>query len=90
MRKYGSAINFLCLEAQTLAKKRFSFKVFFIAPFLIFICDDTYYDGSITIMWSLNIFINSFPLPCRRVKDQSCQDIRLRPTVHKFSASTFS
>jgi len=27
-----------------------------------------YFDGSITIMWSLNIFINDFPLPCRRVK----------------------
>jgi len=30
MREYGSDINFICLEAQTLAKKRFSFKVFFI------------------------------------------------------------
>jgi len=25
-------------------------------------------DGSITIMWSLKVFINGFPLPCRRVK----------------------
>jgi len=31
MREYGGDINFICLEAQTLAKKRFSFKVF-IAP----------------------------------------------------------
>jgi len=31
MREYGDEINFKCLEAQTLAKKRFSFKVFFIA-----------------------------------------------------------
>jgi len=22
-----------------------------------------HYDGSITIMWSLNVFINDFPLP---------------------------
>jgi len=27
-----------------------------------------YCDGSITIMWSLNISINYFTLPCRRVK----------------------
>jgi len=28
-----------------------------------------YCDGSITIiMWSLNVFINDFPLPCRRAK----------------------
>jgi len=31
MREYGGEINFICLETQTLAKKRFSFKVFFIA-----------------------------------------------------------
>jgi len=33
MREYGDEINFKCLEAQTLtlAKKRFSFTVFFIA-----------------------------------------------------------
>jgi len=48
-----------------------------------------YCGGSITIMWSLNILINGFPLPCRRVKKQSCQDIRLRPAVHKLSVSTF-
>jgi len=39
-----------------------------------------YYDGSITIMWSLNLFINGVHLPCRRVKHQSCQDIRLWPS----------
>jgi len=27
MREYGVEINFICFEAQTLAKKRFSFKV---------------------------------------------------------------
>jgi len=27
-----------------------------------------YCDGSITIMWSFNVFINDFPLPCRQVK----------------------
>ena len=32
------------------------------------ICDNVYCGGSITIMWSLNIFINDFYLPCRRVK----------------------
>jgi len=26
MREYGDEINFKCLEAQTLAQKRFSFK----------------------------------------------------------------
>jgi len=48
-----------------------------------------YCDGSITIMWSLNVFIYDFPLPCRQVKNQSFQDIRLRPAVHKLSVSTF-
>jgi len=47
-----------------------------------------YCDGSITIMSSLNVFINDFPLTCWRVNNQSCQDIRLRPTVHKLSVST--
>jgi len=32
MREYGVEIIFLCIEAQTLAKKRFSFKVLFTAP----------------------------------------------------------
>jgi len=32
MREYGGKINFIYLEAQTLAKKRFSFKFFFIEP----------------------------------------------------------
>jgi len=36
-----------------------------------------YSDGSITIMWSLNVFINDFPLRCWRVKNQYFQDIRL-------------
>ena len=47
-------------------------------------------DGSITIMWNLNVFINDFPLPCRQVKNQFFQDIRLRPAVHKLSFSTFT
>jgi len=48
-----------------------------------------YCDGSITIMWSPNIFNNDFPLPSRRVKNQYFQDITLRPAVHKLSVSTF-
>jgi len=32
MREYGVEINFICLEAQTLAKKRFSLEVFFTVP----------------------------------------------------------
>jgi len=32
MLEYGAEKKFICLEAQTVAKKRFSFKVFFIAP----------------------------------------------------------
>jgi len=32
MHEYGGEINFMCVEAQTLAKKRFSFKFFFIVP----------------------------------------------------------
>jgi len=48
-----------------------------------------YCDGSITIMWSLKVFINDFPLPCRRVKNQHLQDIKLRSVVHKLSVSTF-
>jgi len=44
-------------------------------------------DGSITITWSLNVFINDFPLPCRQVKNQSFQDIILRPAVHKPSVN---
>jgi len=87
MREYCGDIHFVCLEAEKLAKKQFSFKVFSIATWSLFsnssihsrylfvmscICD-----GSITIMWSLNLFRNGFPLPCRRVKHQSCQDIRV-------------
>jgi len=30
MREYGGDIHFVCLEGGTLAKKQFSFKVFFI------------------------------------------------------------
>jgi len=30
MREYGSDIHFICLEAQSFAKKQSSFKVFFI------------------------------------------------------------
>jgi len=47
-------------------------------------------DSSMTMMWSLNVFINDFPLPCRRVKNQSFQDIRLRPAVNKLSVSPFT
>jgi len=36
MREYGGDILFICLEAENLAKKRFSFKVFFIAPWSLF------------------------------------------------------
>jgi len=32
MRDYGGEINFVCLEAEALAKNRFSSKVFFTAP----------------------------------------------------------
>jgi len=31
MREYGGGIHFMCLEAETLAKKRFSLTVFLIA-----------------------------------------------------------
>jgi len=33
---------------------------------------------SITIMWSLNVFINDFTSPCLRVQ-KFCQVIRVRP-----------
>jgi len=36
MREYGGDIHFICLEAENLSKKRFSFKVFFIAPWSLF------------------------------------------------------
>jgi len=36
MHEYGVEIYFICLQAQTLAKKRFSFKVFFTAPQSLF------------------------------------------------------
>jgi len=32
MREYGGGIHCICHEAETLAKKRFRSKVFFIAP----------------------------------------------------------
>jgi len=48
-----------------------------------------YCDGSIAIMWSPNVFINDFPFPYRRVKNQYFQEIKLRPAVHKLSVSTF-
>jgi len=38
-----------------------------------------YCDGSITIMWSLNVLINDITKPCRQVKKQFCQVIRVRP-----------
>jgi len=34
----------------------------------MFICDDVYCGSSITIMWTLNVFINDFYLPCQGVK----------------------
>jgi len=34
----------------------------------MFICDDVYCGGLITIMWSLKVFINNFYLSCQRVK----------------------
>jgi len=37
----------------------------------MFICDDVYCGGSITIMWSLNVFINDFYLRCRASKNKS-------------------
>jgi len=39
--------------------------------------------------WNLNVFINDFPLPCRRVQNQYFHDIRLRRAVLKLSVSTF-
>jgi len=36
MREYGGDIHFICLEAENLAKKRFSFKVFFIVAWSLF------------------------------------------------------
>jgi len=36
VREYGGDIHFICLEAENLATKRFSFKVFFIAPWSLF------------------------------------------------------
>ena len=34
----------------------------------MFTFDDLYCDGSITIMWSFDNFLNDFYLPCRRIK----------------------
>ena len=65
MREYGGDIYFVCIEAQTLAKKRSSFKIFFITQlghthclstiaFLPDIClwwSSMYSDDSITIMY---------------------------------------
>jgi len=36
MREYGGDMHFICLEAENLVKKQFSFKVFFIAPWSLF------------------------------------------------------
>ena len=38
-----------------------------------------YCGGSITIMWSLNVFIRDFALPCRRVTNQSSQLKTVKP-----------
>jgi len=48
-----------------------------------------YCDGSNIIMWSLNLFNYGIPLSCRRVKNQSCQDIRAWTAVHELSVLTF-
>jgi len=62
-------MHFICVEAQTLVKKQCSFKVYFITPYSLFSSSSSIpfsCDGSITIMWSYNIFINDFQLPYRR------------------------
>jgi len=44
------------------------------------ICDYIYSDNFNHRMWSLNVFINDFPLPCQQGKKQSCQ--ANRPAKH--------
>ena len=84
MFAYGGGIRFLCLEAQTLAEKQSSSKSFFITHMghsrhclatMAFVLDIylwwlyMYFYGSITIMWSLDVFINDFTSPCWQVKN---------------------
>jgi len=38
-----------------------------------------HYDDSTTIMWSVNVLIKDFTLPCRRIKIQFRQVIEVRP-----------
>jgi len=35
------------------------------------------------------VFITDFLLACRRVKNHSCQDIRIRPAVHSLNVFQF-
>jgi len=67
-------VSYALLEAQTLLKKQSSFKVFFFQAshclatvvFIPHICLwwDMYCDGSVTITWSYNIFINDNVARC--------------------------
>jgi len=86
MREYGGDIRFICLEAQTLAKKQSSFKVFlicqwhclatiaFILDFYLWWLKHVYCDGSITIRLCGALAFD-FTLPCRWVKKQFWQII---------------
>ena len=87
----------MCLEAQTLAKKRFSFKVFFIAPYSLF-SNKSIHSRYLFVMTCIvtgqsqlcgALTFSSIIYLAGEKNNQSFQDIRLRPAVHKLSVSTF-
>jgi len=67
------------LEAQTLVKEQSIFKISFlyclatitfIPLYLFVVIINTYYDGSVTVTWSVNVYQwFRITVPCRRVKN---------------------
>jgi len=87
MCEYGGDTCFIHLEAQTLVRKQSGFKAAFIRSQSLFSNNNIRFRCLFVmlkqILWRFNhnyvehnIFINDFPLPCRRVRFQSRQVIR--------------
>jgi len=84
MREYGGDMHFICLETQTLVKKRFSYEVLSLShghclATIAFILDIYLWWH---VLWRVNHNYmepyNDFPLPCRSSKNQSFQDRTFR------------
>ena len=95
MREHGGDLHFICLEVQVLAKKWFGFKLFFITQwshYTLFSNNSIYSRNLVVMVCKPTVTVQSqtcraltvssmISLPCRRVKKQLSQVIRLQP-VH--------